>query len=373
MHVVSIQDFSLANVSPFIMNQRTSTGSGPAVTYSGYKISYRYPVAGEGVTENKCLVKLGDFTLERGLQLPNPAYAAEGTGRGNVRLELSGPSGKKSEGFFTGLADMAADAITKDKGRVGAFGKKFTNREMCRGMLSPPVTYKTDQDGNVDTSFAAIKYLTLDEYEGRMNTKFVIPIGTKKGFDGRRVVVTKEIPAAVLYNKTLEVTPTVWAKRVFVGNVASVQFFLSSMIVKSISENVIAPVIENEMEEFADANPEALAKLAQFAADLDENPTAMLSTSSSIAADSGSAVGVPEEPEVPDWAKPDAPVEKVAVAPVEKVATPVKVAPDVEEEDDESSDEEDAAPEPVVEEPVVAEVPTPTEKPVVRRVRKITK
>jgi len=202
-YVVNVTNFDPSQVAPLNFEKITSGGKGAAsVDFFEARFRYRFPLPSGGVKENKLSVQLGDYTIDSGIQAPNPKFAGEGPGRPSMKLEFQETHQKADEQFFVTVFVLGSEAVMKNRGKLGAFGKKCRDLETTKSLMSQPLYYKTNEDGDRDEAISACKFLNLDSYDGVINSLFNVPCGVKI-VNGKKCIELKPVDPLNFYGKTI--------------------------------------------------------------------------------------------------------------------------------------------------------------------------
>lgn len=311
-YVTDIKDYTRSNLCPLVPKSKTfdpPSGGKRPVTYIEGVIRYRHSTP-DGVVPHMMFIQGPTITVDGGIRRPDLTKMEDRDGKQmpcHIALKLVGDNSVVAD-LLTDVRNWAVESIFARRHDFGAFGEKCNSIATGCALLQPPFSSKTD---SVPT-----KFLSLVEYDGVIKTVFKRPTSKK---------TLVPISPEKLFNKTIVITPTFWFKRVFLGTNPSVQVFLDSAIVSSVSQGVTAPVHQRTVDRLVDENPEEIAKLdAMFPVDDDTpDPAWPVSTTKS---DRGEAP-------VRDWvqrvaaeANPDPEPEAEKVEKVDPPPAPVKVA-----------------------------------------------
>jgi hypothetical protein len=216
-------------------------------------------------------------------------------GRSSILIEFNGEHADKFSSISDAIQQLVAESIHANLGKLGAFGKKFMDEDddveekmvisSIKKAITPCMNFRTTEDGKRDTSRPRYRYVQLNDY-GVTRTIFYRPSS-----DGKLI----EVPTKPLYRRSLKIIPTFDFKRGYIGATASIQMFLASAILISItSAPTITPVEMAAAKRAIAADPDAIAQLEKS---LEEMTTDVPDVTQAATNDA-----------VPEFAKADSPV-----------------------------------------------------------------
>lgn len=247
-YVTDIKNYSRSNLCPLVSKSKTfdPKGGKRPVNYIEGVIRYRHSTP-DGVVPHMMLIQGPTVTVDGGIRRPDLSKMEDREGKQmprHVAIKLVGEN-EVVANLLTDVRDWVIESIMSHPQDFGPFGAKCDSIATGRALLQAPFSAKTD---SVPT-----KFLSLIEYDGVIKTVFTRPTSNKK---------LVPIPADVLYDKTIVITPTYYFKRVYLGTAnPSVQVFLDSAIVSSVAQGVSIPVHIQTAERLVDENPAEIAKL----------------------------------------------------------------------------------------------------------------
>jgi hypothetical protein len=245
-----IENFKISDVVPPVVHQKQfEQGGGRSITYYEFPIRYNHVEENGKRTISTMLIQTGKFTLKYGISKQVVASGPDGSKeKTSAALKLSGDeNGEVLEKLLVDMRDYVVKCIMSvDPLKLGAFGKMIRGQseETVKALLRPPYHVNTDTN-------TKIKYLELNEYGGVTKTGFFAVTADSGN--------TRPINIALLIGRPIDIIPTLWCKRVYMGAAnSSLQWFLDSAIVTRFYENMPRPGLLRAAKRAYQMDPEGI-------------------------------------------------------------------------------------------------------------------
>jgi hypothetical protein len=255
-HAISYKDFDVSNIVD--EQSRTQTSASATISYHEYPIRYKYP---DGTIAS--LAILGPRVLaENGLRPPGQKLVAgydadpkKAPPKSSIGIPLLGESGKQMEKVFDEIQTVAATRLCRDKAKLGKLGRGCVDVEAALRTLHDIYWYPKDTaTGERDHTRPAVSFSNIVEFDGLPKTAFIRPTGEGANIAPLRLCDVRE--------RAISLLPTWIFKRLFVGSaVATVQFFVDSVLVCDIPTTITAPVHDAAIAALVRENADAIARM----------------------------------------------------------------------------------------------------------------